>query len=493
MIAAPTIIEAASDPALWKPLFRDGETWRPWFTMAKALFGLPLDEPETELFRQCTGRAVAPATRAKEAWLIVGRRGGKSRVLALVAAYLAVFVDWSPYLVAGERGVITVLASDRRQCRVIMNYLRAFLLDTPLLHEMVIRDSAEEIELANGLIVEVVTCSFRAVRGRTNIVVLGDEIAFWADEDGKNPGSEVIGALRPAMATIPDAMLLVASSPYARRGPLYDAWKRYYGKDGRILVWQAPTWIMNPKLPRESEVIADAYEADPANADAEYGGQFRRDIETYVAAEVIEAAIVSGRFELPPASGIRYLAACDPSGGTADSFTLAIVHAEKNKFVVDVARERRAPFAPDEVTREFATLLKTYGLSSVTGDRYAGMWPTERFRVHGVTYNVAESPKSDLYRDLLPLLNSERVELLDLPRLANQFRGLERRTSRGGKDSIDHAPGLTAADDLSNAVASALVHLARKRGPLVISDAVLARAAQPGPYFRPRPVGHFPR
>jgi hypothetical protein len=52
-------------------------------------------------------------------------------------------------------------------------------------------------------------------------------------------------------------------------------------------------------------------------------------------------------------------------------------------------------------------------------------------------------------------LNSGRVELLDLPRLADQLTGLERRTARSGKDSIDHAPG--THDDIANAVAGSLL------------------------------------
>jgi hypothetical protein len=57
----------------------------------------------------------------------------------------------------------------------------------------------------------------------------------------------------------------------------------------------------------------------------------------------------------------------------------------------------------------------------------------------------------DLYRDLLPAINSRKIDLLDHPRLLTQLVGLERRTARGGRDSIDHAPG--AHDDLANAVA----------------------------------------
>jgi hypothetical protein len=93
----------------------------------------------------------------------------------------------------------------------------------------------------------------------------------------------------------------------------------------------------------------------------------------------------------------------------------------------------------------------------VTGDRYGGEWPRERFREHGIAYEPAAKPKSDLYRELLPAINSRRVDLLDDARLFAQIVGLERRTARGGRDSIDHAPG--AHDDLANGVAGVVAAL----------------------------------
>jgi len=86
-------------------------------------------------------------------------------------------------------------------------------------------------------------------------------------------------------------------------------------------------------------------------------------------------------------------------------------------------RERRPPFSADDVVNEFSALLKAYGVGTVRGDRYGGLWPRERFAVHSVEYRTADKPKSDLYRDLLPTLNSGRVELPDHPRLGAQLCG----------------------------------------------------------------------
>jgi hypothetical protein len=122
-----SIIDACEEPELFKAWFRDPSTWRGWFTFMSALFGLPMDEADWALFRQCTKRDDRPAGGFREAWLCVGRRGGKSIVLALIAVYLATFIDWSPYLSPGERGTVMVIASDRRQARTIFRYVRAFL------------------------------------------------------------------------------------------------------------------------------------------------------------------------------------------------------------------------------------------------------------------------------------------------------------------------------------------------------------------------------
>ena len=119
---AVTIVDAIADPNLFARWFRDRETWRAWFVFLRALFGLPMSADDLALYRQCTGRDDPPPGGAREAWLVVGRRGGKSMVLALIAVFLACFCDWAPFLSPGERGTIMVLAADRRQARTIYRY-----------------------------------------------------------------------------------------------------------------------------------------------------------------------------------------------------------------------------------------------------------------------------------------------------------------------------------------------------------------------------------
>ena len=471
--APKSIIAALSDPDLFGGMF-DAESWTPWRAFLSALWALPLSPEHLALYRRHTGRSEPPTKPARYAELVVGRRGGKSRVLALIAAYLACVVDHRPYTVPGETPVVAIIAKDRTQARVILSYIRGFLREIALFAELIEDELAESIRLSNGVVIEVHTASIGAPRGRTFLAVLCDETAFWSVEgDSANPDVEVINAVSPGLSTIPYSLLLIASSPYAKRGALYQNYAKYFGKDDApVLVWQGTTEEMNSSLVGDP-LIAEMYAEDHERALAEFGAQFRSDIVAFITREAVEDVVAHGMRELPAGDGITYSAFVDPSGGSADSMTLAIGHCESSGVaVLDCVREVRPPFSPDAVVEEFAALLKSYGISRVMGDAYAGEWPRERFAVHGITYDLSTRNKSQIYGEFLPALNGQRVRLLDLSRLIGQLVSLERRTARGGRDSIDHAPG--AHDDLANAACGVLVNLIADRRPALVKPADMA-------------------
>jgi hypothetical protein len=360
----------------------------------------------------------------------------------------------------------------------------------PMLAKMMKGRTAESLELTNGLTIEVRAASFRGVRGVTAVAVVCDEIAFWYnDEAGSaNPDSAILDALRPALATT-GGPLIAISSPYARRGEAFATWQRHYGEKGDplILVAQGASRDLNPSLPQS--VIDRAMERDPIAASSEYLGLFRSDLEAFVLLEAVEACVERGVFERAPIRGVEYFGFCDPAGGSGgDSMTLAIAHREGDRGVLDLVREHKPPFSPADVTAEFAGALGVYRVWSVRGDRYAGEFPRELFRQHGVNYEPFERSKSELYVELLPLINSRRVDLLDDRKMISQLVGLERRTARSGKDSIDHGPN--AHDDRVNAAAGALVLAAGGPGPFIITEEMLRLSRLPGP--RTMSYGRFP-
>ena len=203
-------------------------------------------------------------------------------MMSLLAVFLAAFQDWRPYLAPGEHATVMVIACDRKQARVIVRYIRAFLEECALLKPLIQRSSGAAegwaIELEGRVTIEVHSCSFRTVRGYTVCAALCDEIAFWRSDEGANPDREVLEALRPAMATVPGSMMLCASSPYSRRGALWDAHRRHYAKDGSVMIWQAPTSVMNPTVPER--IVEEALERDASVAGSEWLAEFRSDIES---------------------------------------------------------------------------------------------------------------------------------------------------------------------------------------------------------------------
>jgi hypothetical protein len=422
-----------------------------------AAMGERLNPKERGLFRQLTDRQSEPLKPVEELVAIVGRRGGKSKALATLAVWIAALNE-HPSLTAGETGVVLLIGPDQRQASICLEYAAAALESSPILKQLVINRTSDSIALRNRIEICTRAASFRRLRGNTFICVLADEAAFWYTEEySSNADVEILNAVRPGLATT-RGPLIIASSPYARRGVVWNSFKRSYGPEGDplILVAQGASRRFNPSL--RQAVVDREYGRDPASAAAEYGGQFRSDIEAFVSIEIVEACL-GDHLEIPPSQSLKYFAFCDPSGGSADSMTLAIAHRERDHVIIDAIRETKPPFSPESVVEGFSALLKSYRVLTVTGDRYAGEWPREQFKKRGVRYRVGDKTKSDLYRDCLPLLNAKLISLPKSQRLVDQLTGLERRVSRGGRDSIDHAPG--GHDDVSNAVAGACDLIAR--------------------------------
>ena len=307
-----TILDAITDHNLFRPLFKSFDSWRAWLTVLRAIFALPMPEDDLPIFQQLTGRKAPPVHPVQECWLVVGRRGGKSFIVALIAVFLACFRDYRHLLGPGERGVLMIIATDRKQARVIMRYIAALLNHVPMLKHMVVRQDTESVDLDNMVSIEITTASYRTIRGYTVVAALCDEIAFWRSEESANPAEEILSALRPAMSTIPGALLIGLGTPYKRSGPLYDSYRRHYGQtESPVLVVQADTRTMNPTV--SPSVIDRAMEIDPVAAHAEYLAVFRSDVGGFMDAELIERAIEPGRRERTPVSGIHYQAFVDPS------------------------------------------------------------------------------------------------------------------------------------------------------------------------------------
>ncbi|MCC7200967.1 MAG: hypothetical protein IT483_15775 [Gammaproteobacteria bacterium] len=454
------------DPDLFGRTF-GGPTFSAWRTVAKILDGLPLDDGEHELFRQVTGRTEAPLVPFSEAYLVKPRRAGGTLFGAACGVHAAL-QDYRDRLGPGEWATVALIASDRRQARQLMGYVKGLIADSPIILAEVVNETAESIELAHRARLEVHVASFRSTRGYSYAAVLLDELAFYRDDQSASPDVELVRAVRPGLANL-GGRLLGFSSPHSRRGHLWEMYRSHYGRDASdVLVIQAPGRVLNPTI--KEGVIARARAEDPTAARSEWDAQFREDVAQFLVDSDIDRAVEAGVVERPMVPARNYVAFVDPSGGRHDAMTLAIAHpskvahagAEGRRLTLDRLLIVHPPFDPETVVQRFTEALRAFGLKTVTGDRYAAEWVSSAFSKYGIQYRPSDLDKSAIYVEVLPHFAQGLVELLDIPTLLTQLRLLERRPRAGGRgDAVDHPP--RASDDAANAACGAIWLASRVR------------------------------
>jgi hypothetical protein len=313
------------------------DSWDTWRIALKAAFGLGLvTDRERELFAGIAGGREPPKRRPRESWILAGRRSGKSRMAALIAVFIAIFVK--PKVAPGETPCVLVLAATTDQARVVFGYCKAFLEASSILRKEIDNITVAEIRLRNGTVIAVHPNSFRSTRGRTNVCCIFDGISFWRSDESATPDREVYNAILPSLATT-NGMLLGVSSSYRRAGIMYNKYRDYFGvNNDDILVLCGTSLQFNPTF--DVAVIEAQRAADPVAARSEWDSEFRPDVAEFLSDQLIEAATDHGRpLELPPRKQYNFSAFCDPSGATGrNSYTLAVGHPEGEQFIVDLVR-----------------------------------------------------------------------------------------------------------------------------------------------------------
>src|SRR5262245_42527913 len=320
-----TLRKALEDPALLGEVL-GGDTWHTWRTFFWQRWASRCSQPS---LRPSSG-SLAARHHPRTASTSCGAASAVAAVRAvqwLHSPSSAGLCDYSDKLSPGERGVVLLLAPDMKQAKVLLGYAEGTLESTPIMKQLLASRTAETLTLTTGITLEVRNASFRRIRGVTCVAVLADECAFWMSDESANPAVEILNAARPALATT-QGPLIAISSPYARRGALWDIYKRHFGPQGdpMILVAQGATRDFNPDLPQS--IIDRAMERDAAAANAEYMAQFRTDVEAFITREAVEECVKQRLFERPPERKHNYIAFVDPSGGSSDAMTVAIAHTE---------------------------------------------------------------------------------------------------------------------------------------------------------------------
>jgi hypothetical protein len=427
-----------------------GDSWFTWRVVLIAALGEPLTAPEIERFRAVAGldpSRVPPRLLAS----YVGRRGGKDTAIAALVIFKTLCRRWP--LAAGEVGNALVIGVDRDAVQVAFRRIIGMLEAVPALAAEISNVTRDTVVLTNGIEIKVATADGAAVRGRTLVMALLDEFWFLGHEQA----TELLRALRPALATTPGSLIAVISSVYDAGGPAYEMFRQWGEAIPGQLIVKGTTRDFNPTI--SQDFIDREFQLDAVGASAEYGSIPRTDCTRLFDVALVDAVTRSSPRELPcrktgdTGTAFTYFAGVDVSGGRGDAAAVAVAHRDKDRIVIDAVRYHNAPHDPLIVAAEISKFLATYGLTSALADNYAAEFATSAYREAAVALTPAEINRSEAYLHLLPLFTTGRIEIPDDPRLRAELLGLERRTSGAGRETIDHRPG--AHDDVANCLALA--------------------------------------
>jgi len=470
----PDIVEFVTDSQLLGLSLSEAQG-----VLLRAIYGMPLDSTQREIFTLCTGREEYPGVAFQEATILAGARAGKdSRIACPIASYEAVFGGHEKHLSKGEQAVIPLVAPGQLGTRIAYGYIKSHFADSRLLKNMLEDDpTAGEITLKNRTSIMCFPCTKSALRGWSIPAGILDEVGFFRIEGAADSDAEIQISIRRGMINFPATRLLKISTPFGKSGLLYDDYRNHFGKDSPdLLVWKAGSAFMNPSL--KASRLEREKRLDPLRFAREYEAEFSEDLDTFLPAAWIESAVVPGRHELPPSAEVHHVAAVDVSGLgagiNADAFTLSISHATADgKVIQDVSRGwrkgRTSSINLAGILGEIKGIITAYGTEAVYGDAYGKEWVRERFAEAGINYVQVDHDKSYFYMQLEPLFAQGRVELFDDGKTEKEFRMLERRMLPGGKIRIDHARSWH--DDHANSFAIAAV-IALQGGAGSISDMI---------------------
>ena len=434
------IIAAVADGRLIGDQLSDAQT-----VALKSLYGLGLTRWELDIYSAATGRAQYQRREYREATYICGRRAGKSSKLGANAAiFEAAFRKHT--LAPGERGHVVTIAQTQRQARVCFSYILARLEKSPTLRTLIQGEPrADEVDLTNGITISVWPASFRSIRGISIVAAICDEVGFWRDDvTGANPSGEILRAIRPAMATFPEAKLIKISSPYAKSGPVWEDYQKRFERDD-LLVWKMDSATMNPGLDRA--FLAEEEKRDPESFAREYLAEFYEAASALLPVDSVEACIMRGRREIPPTDGKFCFASLD-AAFRGDAFAFAIVHGEGEKIVQDVIRSwrgsRSRPVDLASTLGEIVATLRQYRIGKIYGDSFCSEPIRQALAVQGVQFEQATTlgtRAAGIWNSLRTLVTAGNIELLDDPEQILELKRLELILTRSGNQRVEASSG----------------------------------------------------
>lgn len=401
--------------------------------------------------------------------IVAGARSGKTWIAALYVFWRCVVADLSA-LAPGETGFALVLAPDMRLSRQLLRYVEGAARASHL-SSMIAGTTTDTVTFVrpDGRTVTVeaipVNRAGTAARGRSLLCAVIDESAFLLDENYVAADVHSFNAVAPRV--IPNGMVLVQSTPWARAGLLFDLIERNHGHPSDAVAVRAPTALMRAGDPGIAAMLERERRRDERNFAREYGADFFAEEGALFDPSDIDACVDRGVTIRPPQSEVSYGMSIDV-GLRRDWTSILVFHVSHRKrenapplsaLVIDAVKVLKpglfSRISLDDVEAAIVALASRYDVAFVGGDIHYADAIGPRLRERGLEFKeLAMAPAAQARRaeTLVARVAARSIRLIDHPDLVKQLKQLREVRHAGGRTSVGAPERKGAHDDVADTV-----------------------------------------
>jgi len=451
------IIEFACDPDYLGLSFKKR---KPQLVILKALYGLDLDEEELKIFKILTkGKGkYEPGKEKSELIACLGARSGKSFLVSICALYEGTRDKWKKEVAEGENPYIVIIATKEAQAKAIVGRnCKRMLENSPVLCDFILKSTALELTLKNGVIITSGPCTTTGFRGYSICVLIMDEISFFRLE-GPRADIDIVNSLRPRQSQFKDNKWFLISTAGSKQGVFFQYFDEGFKIQDRLTI-QSNTRFVNPLIPQE--FIDKERSRDLDNAKREFDAEFSEKLEAFFSYELMQKPFVLAG-DIPYRSGMNYSLALDQSGLSGkDRFALSIGHREGDIAVIDIVRSWQTKDL-DVILSEIEKLAKAYHLNVAIIDRYSKGYVEASFKKIGLLIKIRPA-LAVVFVALKAKMIQDKLKLPDRPDLRAGLKNTIAIYNKSNQLTIYHERGPEGHADEIDSVASLVNEVSGKR------------------------------
>ena len=392
------------------------------------------------------------------ALIISGIRTAKSTIIAITAIWITQTIDLPDWVRPSDEVRIPIVSTDVDTAKATFTHVVETILSSPRLTALLAQDEngktiepkADSVLLRHpsgrNIEIKVVALSRAGatLTARWFAGAIFDEAPRMGGEvDYVRSFDEAFRACRGRV--LPGGIIMLGGSPHARVGPIYDLFRKHFGKPGQSFVvakakgpWLNPVY-WTPERCRELQAN------DPIAHQTDVEADFKDPESALGDSASIEAAMREHTGDIQPVEGHHYVATMDPAT-RVNTWTFTITECSGHRGISPTYRvalrkqwvpEPGRTLSPDAVLAEVAADCKRYGITECYSDIASADFAIDLAAQHGLNLLIETGVDLlELGRELMTLIRRSLLELPNDDRLREDLQSVRTRTSSSGNVTI---------------------------------------------------------